>query len=222
MDWSATVVEIKLRKKNTDENTMTKDELIQRIEDIEFLNPGALPKPLDIIMKEDVSMPRNPVIAKLFRVANLAENAGYGFDKMIDGWKPYARTAPEFDRGFDFTKTVFRFSPKALPETTQKTTQKDEADTRVNIIGYLKKNPNATRNEMAKHLNITPDGIKYHLNILKQTNRIKRVGGRKLGYWKIINNEWQLRGLTGAAKVRNAKMGVVNNAILKEEYAINI
>jgi ATP-dependent DNA helicase RecG len=43
---------------------------------IEFFNPGALPKPLDKMMAEDISMPGNPVIAKLFRVVKLAENAG--------------------------------------------------------------------------------------------------------------------------------------------------
>ena len=55
---------------------------------------------------------------------------------------------------------------------------------------YLKKDPKATRNEIAEDLNITPDGIKYHLSILKQTNRIKRIGGRKLGYGEINNYDY--------------------------------
>ncbi|MDR1004590.1 MAG: putative DNA binding domain-containing protein, partial [Prevotellaceae bacterium] len=46
---------------------------------IEFENPGALPRPVKELLNEDVTIPRNPVIAKLFRVANLCENAGYGF-----------------------------------------------------------------------------------------------------------------------------------------------
>ena len=81
---------------------------------IEFFNPGALPKSLEQIMKEDISMPRNPIIAKLFRVVKLAENAGYGFDKMISGWIEYAGTKPEFEQGLDFTKATFYFKTKVV------------------------------------------------------------------------------------------------------------
>ena len=76
--------------------------------------------PFQGINQEDISMPRNPVIAKVFRVAKLAENAGYGFDKMIDGWKPYADSKPEFDQGFDFTKSVFSFPRKKAGENAGK------------------------------------------------------------------------------------------------------
>ena len=33
-------------------------------------------------MQEAISLPRNPLIIKMFRFAKLAENAGYGIDKM--------------------------------------------------------------------------------------------------------------------------------------------
>jgi ATP-dependent DNA helicase RecG len=74
---------------------------------LEFLNPGTLPESLERIMAEDLSLPRNPILAKLFRVARLAENAGYGFDKMIQGWQSYTNTTPEFEQGFNFTKATF-------------------------------------------------------------------------------------------------------------------
>ncbi len=32
------------------------------------------------IKQADITMPRNPIIAELFRVVKLSENAGYGFD----------------------------------------------------------------------------------------------------------------------------------------------
>jgi len=32
------------------------------------------------------SMPRNPIITKLFRMVKLAENAGFGFDKIEINW----------------------------------------------------------------------------------------------------------------------------------------
>ena len=51
---------------------------------IEFYNPGGLPKPFEELKSKDISLPRNPILAKLFRLVKLAENAGFGFDK-IDG-----------------------------------------------------------------------------------------------------------------------------------------
>ena len=79
---------------------------------IEFFNPGALPKPLKKLLEEDISLPRNPIIAKFFRVVKLAENAGYGFDKMINSWKEYTGSEPEFDQGQDYTKATFYFKKK--------------------------------------------------------------------------------------------------------------
>lgn len=58
---------------------------------IEFENPGAFPRSIDILLHKDVSIPRNLVLAKLFRCAKLAENAGYGFDKMLK-WEKRIRT----------------------------------------------------------------------------------------------------------------------------------
>jgi predicted HTH transcriptional regulator len=73
---------------------------------IEFENPGALPRPIKELMKEDVSIPRNPVLAKLFRIAKLCENAGYGFDKMLI-WKKETHKDVLFETSIDKTKVTF-------------------------------------------------------------------------------------------------------------------
>jgi len=81
---------------------------------IEFFNPGALPKPLEELKKGDISLPRNPVITKIFRVINLAENAGYGFDKMFSGWKGYYNKEPEVESSIDYYKIIFNFKSGGL------------------------------------------------------------------------------------------------------------
>jgi ATP-dependent DNA helicase RecG len=152
---------------------------------IEFLNPGALPKPLKMIIQEDISMPRNPVIAKVFRVAKLAENAGYGFDKMIDGWKPYADSKPEFDQGFDFTKSVFFFPGKSSPKTPVKTPVKTPAL----ILKILKENPTMTLVEVADQIGKSVSAVERASAKLVKQRKLKRVGPQKGGHWEALENK---------------------------------
>lgn len=68
---------------------------------------------------------------------------------------------------------------KTTQETTQKTTQEK-------IITLMKKNPSITQVEIAKNLNLTRDGISYHIRILKDNGKIARIGSTKKGIWKIL------------------------------------
>ena len=90
---------------------------------IEFENPGSLPRPIEELMKEDVSIPRNPVLAKLFRIAKLCESAGYGFDKMLV-WKRETRNEVIFETSIDKTKVTFMLKEGKLNLSgKEKTTQ---------------------------------------------------------------------------------------------------
>jgi ATP-dependent DNA helicase RecG len=78
---------------------------------IEFENPGMLPRTVEQLLKADESYPRNPVLAKLFRIARLCETAGYGFDKMLE-WKKQTGNAVLFETAVDKTKFTFMLSEK--------------------------------------------------------------------------------------------------------------
>lgn len=58
---------------------------------------------------------------------------------------------------------------------------KDEgkAATQEKILGCLRTEPTLTRKLLAQRFNISEDGIKYHLNKLKATNKIRHVGPTK-------------------------------------------
>jgi len=77
---------------------------------IEFYNPGGMPKPIDELKGKDISLPRNPIITKLFRVVKLAENAGFGLDNMEYNWKKYNKTTPQFDVAFDAVIVQFKLT----------------------------------------------------------------------------------------------------------------
>jgi ATP-dependent DNA helicase RecG len=51
---------------------------------IEMYNPGAAPRTVEDILKNEVTAPRNPVIAKAFRIIGWAETAGSGAGALPD------------------------------------------------------------------------------------------------------------------------------------------
>jgi ATP-dependent DNA helicase RecG len=63
--------------------------------------------------------------------------------------------------------------------TTHKTTQK--------ILAMLARNPSFSRREIAQELgDISENGVKYHLEKLKASGRIRRLGADKGGYWEVL------------------------------------
>jgi predicted HTH transcriptional regulator len=113
---------------------------------IEFENPGSLPLPVEQLMQTDESLPRNPVLAKFFRIAKLCESGGYGFDKMLE-WKKQTGNEVEFESTIGKTKFTFMIDTKQvvinkntsnvsewdlinneITKTTQKTGKQQEND----------------------------------------------------------------------------------------------
>ena len=65
-------------------------------------------------------------------------------------------------------------------------TQETNKSTQEMILDEIRKHPFTTREQLAKVIGITPDGIKKQLEKLKKANRIKHVGPTKGGHWAII------------------------------------
>lgn len=92
-------------------------------------------------------------------------------------------TDPEFIEE-DIFKTIIPL--KAEDGTTQMPTQNATQIISEKIIELLRQHPTMSRKKLAEALgDITEDGVKYHLNKLKEERKIKRVGGTR-GKWKII------------------------------------
>lgn len=168
----------------------------------EFFNPGGLPKPLKLLMKEDISIPRNKTIAKLFRLVKLAENAGFGFDRMNSGWSSYSKVLPEYTTERDFVIVKFFLEP--APETVQKTVEKssdkswertrqklgerlDEklGETEWKILELMFEDKTISITKMAERIGVVPSTIENNIDKLKNKNLIFRIGKPKTGYWKI-------------------------------------
>lgn len=91
----------------------------------------------------------------------------------------------------NYTNAVMRINVAFLPKddfgdsskekTTTKTTMKQEA-----IIGVIAANPHISAKEMAKQLNLSVNGVRYHLAKMRQAGLIRYEGSAKLGQWIII------------------------------------
>ncbi|GHT58033.1 transcriptional regulator [Bacteroidia bacterium] len=103
---------------------------------IEFENPGKLPRSVEELMKTDETLPRNPVLAKFFRLAKLCESAGYGFDRMLQ-WKKQTGNEVLFETSIDKTKFTFMLdTTKAIGEEsgTIDGTENEKSDTKSGTI----------------------------------------------------------------------------------------
>ena len=67
-------------------------------------------------------------------------------------------------------------------KTTQKTTQK----TAQKILDVLVKNPSATRADLASATGLSPDGVKWNLDKLKKSGKIRRIGPDRGGHWEVV------------------------------------
>ena len=74
---------------------------------------------------------------------------------------------------------IFKETP-ATQKKIKKTTQEQ-------ILDMIKLKPSITRKQMAERTGVSVNGIKYHLDKLKKSGKIKHVGALKDGYWKIIS-----------------------------------
>ena len=148
---------------------------------IEFFSPGALPKPYEELLQGDISLPRNPLITKIFRIIDLAENAGYGFDKMFKGWSSYYAQKPVVSTGLDYYRIEFFFGGKDTVKVPEKVTVNQNA-----ILSELSKDPHITAKKLSAIIGISERKIKENLSKLKEKGLIKRIGPDKGGHWEVV------------------------------------
>lgn len=96
---------------------------------------------------------------------------------------------PEFRYDASGIWTIFKYeyperatAQKTAQKTTQNLTKQQQA-----VLSFLKEHPEATRKTISESLpNITEDGVKYNLSRLQELGLLERVGGRKQGFWRIV------------------------------------
>ena len=107
------------------------------------------------------------------------EEVGSGIRNVNKYLPLYAKGGKsEFIEDDMFITNVFL---KQLEEqaTMQETTQEK-------ILGLIMQRPSITRNEIASIIGLSPHGIKYHLDQLRRSKRIRHIGPTKKGRWEVL------------------------------------
>ena len=161
-------------------------------------NPGELPESWTqaTLLEPHASKPYNPDIANTFFRAGEIEAWGRGIERVMASCSQAGTPEPQIRlhaRGFWFE---FPFSEVYLArlvsgeepsrgsrETTQETARET---TQERIVAFLRDEPTMTRRVLAEHIGITPDGVKYHLDKLRNAGRIRHVGPTKKGRWEVL------------------------------------
>lgn len=63
--------------------------------------------------------------------------------------------------------------------------QKKWSETALRILDLLKQNPKISRKELCEELGINPSAVQKHIDKLKETKMIERLGGAKGGEWRV-------------------------------------
>jgi predicted HTH transcriptional regulator len=111
-------------------------------------------------------------------MVRLAENAGYGFDRIEANWKIYNNTEPEYDVSFDVT--ILKLNTKQQEETvkTSETYYKDFIEVSESLQNELNKNPA----DIEAVMNILSDNYEGFLQFISEnfenpSERLRRAFG---------------------------------------------
>lgn len=162
---------------------------------LEIVNGGVLPDgwTVETLLSSHRSFPYNPDIANAFFRSGEIEAWGRGIERIIMACKNDGFSTPEFRYDASGIWTIFNFEyPEraVVPNTIQKAIQKNIqklTKQQGSILAYLSEHPNATRKELCERIpNATLGGVIHNLARLQELGLLKRVGGRKQGYWQIV------------------------------------
>jgi len=78
-----------------------------------------------------------------------------------------------------FAKKIRPTTQEIAQETTQETTQEK-------ILAALRADHKISRKQLAEQLDLSEEGVKYHLRKLQSQHAIRRIGSTKAGQWDLI------------------------------------
>lgn len=162
---------------------------------IEITSAGSLPEGLS---REEFfdgySIPRNKELMRIYKDLEMVEQLGSGIPRILE---TYGKECFHFSE--NFLRMVFPAVEKVTPQATSqvelvkglvkrlaKGLVKELSESQIKILNLIESNSHITKREMAERIGISTTAIDKHLDTLKEKKVLERKGGRKKGYWLII------------------------------------
>ena len=180
---------------------------------LEIYSPGGMMDGSLIQQLNPLSVPskrRNPLLADFLSRLGLMERRGSGMKKIINTYRRYEQLsgchAPEFTSNaseFHVTLWNLNYDGSNNNTTTAKASQevefikepveftKEFIKASRQIYKLISMNPKVSTIQMADSMGLSTRQVLKYLKRLQELGKITRVGGRKMGEWKIIDEEYE-------------------------------
>ena len=139
-----------------------------------------------------VSMPRNKELMRVFRDVEMVEALGSGMLRIM---RTYGRENFEFGDNFIRFKVKFgdlghdRENVVENKEDVRKDVRKELSERQLIILDMIRANVRIGIEEMSVKMSVNEKTVRRDINILKQYGFLTRIGGRKNGYWQLLNQQ---------------------------------
>ena len=180
---------------------------------LRIYNPGSLPDgwTLEKLLGPHPSQPYNPDIANTFFWTGEIETWGRGIDRVLRACRragvpePTIRLEPgglwfEFWFSDEYLESVgikrtpggSRTEPEAQGRDKPNPAEPNDGGAAnllpkaERILTLLRGDSSLTHAALAAEMNISPYSVRHHLDRLRDTGRIRRVGSRKTGVWEVV------------------------------------
>jgi ATP-dependent DNA helicase RecG len=102
-------------------------------------------------------------------MVKLAENAGFGFDKIDENWKAYNSTVPDYQIEFDSVLVDFKMEAeesagKNVGKVSEKVSEKTSEKTSEKILSMMKDNENITIAELTEAIGVSSLSIERNID----------------------------------------------------------
>lgn len=126
--------------------------------------------------------------ADLFRRIDMVEAWGRGMPLILQNAPDaeFREIASLFIASFERPSAVAVTGPKTSLETGLENTKKTPKKHQETILQHLRQHPQANAPELMDATGLSANGVKYHLNQLKQTGKLRRLGPTKGGRWEVL------------------------------------
>lgn len=156
---------------------------------IEIISPGSLPNHLTILkLKAGISISRNPILCSYVSKGILPYSGlGTGIQRALE---QYPHITFEDDKDLNQFRVIIHrkrehvFNYDTLSETLNETIKDIDAS----IVNLLKEHPEMSYDELAERLEKGRSTIYRSIIKLQNEKKLKRMGSKKTGYWKVCES----------------------------------